>query len=121
MMKVFVFNLIKMVTIALNLKKAYIIQSIFAIKKNTVNRIIIFGVEFKLKTIDALFDTIEADSITGYINNQPLNFLNYNKVYEKINSCKGFPKSIDISNSCLIPIKMAQFKKPKLNLGQSIR
>jgi len=61
---------------------------------------------------------INSGSIKGFINEQPLNLLNYNWTYEKINSCNGFPKEIDTSNGCYMPMIIAQFKKPELVSGQ---
>ncbi len=57
-------------------------------------------------------------SINGFVDNQPLKLLNYNWVYEKLNSCQSFPEGIDTSNGCYIPMVIAQFSKPKLTIGQ---
>jgi hypothetical protein len=62
--------------------------------------------------------TINSNSINGFIDNQPIELVNYNWTYEKVNSCNGFPKDVDISNGCYMPMIIAQFKKPKLASGQ---
>jgi len=75
-------------------------------------------VNSKVVAILDISPPIVSSSINGFINNQPLNLLNYNWAYEKLNSCKGFPKNIDTSNGCYMPMIIAQFTKPKLNIGQ---
>lgn len=62
--------------------------------------------------------TLTSNSINGLIDNQPIELLNHSWTYEKTNSCKGFPKNIDTSNGCYMPMIIAQFKKPKLIEGQ---
>ncbi len=61
---------------------------------------------------------VSSSSINGFIDHQPIDLLNYNWTYEKSASCKNYPKNIDTSNGCYMPMIIAQFKKPKLMLGQ---
>lgn len=62
--------------------------------------------------------TITTNSIKGFIDDKVIELLNYNWTYEKVKVCNGFPKDIDISNGCYMPMIIAQFTKPKLAIGQ---
>ncbi len=74
----------------------------------------------KVVAILDITPAINSDSIKGFIDNQPIELVNYNWTYEKVNSCNGFPKNVDVSNGCYMPMIIAQFKKPKLVAGQHI-
>lgn len=57
--------------------------------------------------ISDISPSIASNSINGFINDKPLSLLNYNFTYEKLNSCKGFPKNIDTSKGCYMPMIIA--------------
>lgn len=60
---------------------------------------------------------VNAASIKGFIDDQPLTLLGFNWAYEKVPSCDGFPDSIDTSEGCYMPMLIAQFDKPDLAEG----
>ncbi|MEX0298255.1 MAG: hypothetical protein AB3N28_04245 [Kordiimonas sp.] len=69
----------------------------------------------------AIFDilpNIDASSIEGSIDNNPLELVHYNWVYEKTGGCQNAPETVNTENGCYMPMIVAQFKKPKLAAGQ---
>lgn len=69
----------------------------------------------------AIFDispTVSFDSIVGTLNSNPIELLSFFWSYEKMDSCKSFPKGFNLQNGCYMPMIIAQFKKPKLESGQ---
>ncbi len=61
--------------------------------------------------------SLEADSIRGFIDGQPLELRSYSWSYEKLNSCKNFPDDLNKENGCYMPMVIAQFEKPKMAQG----
>lgn len=68
----------------------------------------------------AMFDiapTLTMDVIKGYLDEQPLELVGYNWSYEKVASCGDVPEGIESKNGCVMPMIIAQFKKPKMAAG----
>jgi len=72
----------------------------------------------KVLAILDITPAIGSESIKGFVDGQPIELLNHNWTYEKVGNCNGFPKDIDTSNGCYMPMIVAQFKRPKLAAGQ---
>ncbi len=56
--------------------------------------------------------------ILGFIDNKPIDLIDYFWTYEKLDGCGHFPKDFDLSSGCYMPMVIAQFRKPKLEQGQ---
>lgn len=61
---------------------------------------------------------LNADVIKGYIDDNPLELIDYSWALEKVQSCGNTPEGIDTANGCYMPMVIAQFKKPKLTAAQ---
>lgn len=68
-----------------------------------------------------LFDispVVNESSIKGFVNEQPIQLLEYSWAYEKVASCGDLPANMNKDNGCYMPMIIAQFKKPKMDAGQ---
>jgi len=71
----------------------------------------------KLAILD-IGPNVVGESIKGFIDGKAITLVNYNWTYEKVGSCKGFPKDVDIQGGCYMPMIIAQFEKPIIESGQ---
>lgn len=60
---------------------------------------------------------LSMEVIKGYIDEQPLELVGYNWSYEKVANCGQTTKGVKASNGCVMPMVIAQFKKPKMAAG----
>lgn len=68
----------------------------------------------------AMFDIapkLNMQAIKGYLDEQPLELIGYNWSYEKVASCGQVSEGVNTSNGCVMPMIIAQFKKPKMVKG----
>lgn len=68
-----------------------------------------------------LFDispVINKSSIKGFVDEQPIQLLEFSWAYEKVANCGDLPANLNKDNGCYMPMIIAQFKKPKMDAGQ---
>lgn len=74
----------------------------------------------KEKAIFDITPELDAQSIEGSIDGQPIELLSHHWVYERLNSCNNVPKTLNTENGCFMPMIVAQFVRPKLEEGKHL-